>query len=70
MQQGTKVEQRSPTGYRRDFRGARNFERDAVTGDLSRCRIVDADPELKAHPRLRRVLQERCGERARMYHVG
>ncbi|SOD03441.1 ATP-dependent DNA helicase RecG [bacterium JGI 053] len=32
--------------------------------------IVDADPELKAHPQLRRVLQERYGERAKMYHVG
>jgi len=33
-------------------------------------RVVDADPELKAHPQLRRVLQERYGERAKMYHVG
>jgi ATP-dependent DNA helicase RecG len=32
--------------------------------------IVDTDPELKAHPQLRRVLQERYGERAKMYHVG
>ncbi|HKP76697.1 MAG TPA: ATP-dependent DNA helicase RecG [Longimicrobiaceae bacterium] len=33
-------------------------------------RIVDADPELRAHPQLRRVLQERYGERAKMYHIG
>ncbi|MFL5541437.1 MAG: ATP-dependent DNA helicase RecG [Longimicrobiaceae bacterium] len=33
-------------------------------------RIVDADPELREHPQLRRVLQERYGERAKMYHVG
>ncbi|HSU16603.1 ATP-dependent DNA helicase RecG [Longimicrobium sp.] len=33
-------------------------------------RIVDADPELERHPLLRRVLEERYGERARMYHVG
>ena len=33
-------------------------------------RIVDADPELEAYPMLRRVLVERYGERARMYHVG
>jgi ATP-dependent DNA helicase RecG len=32
--------------------------------------IVDADPELRQHPQLRRVLQERYGERAKMYHVG
>jgi ATP-dependent DNA helicase RecG len=33
-------------------------------------RIVDADPELDHLPMLRRVLEERYGERARMYHVG
>ena len=33
-------------------------------------RIVDTDPELEAYPMLRRVLEERYGERARMYHVG
>ncbi|HEX8692449.1 MAG TPA: ATP-dependent DNA helicase RecG [Longimicrobium sp.] len=33
-------------------------------------RIVDADPELERHPMLRRVLEERYGERARMFHVG
>jgi len=33
-------------------------------------RIVDADPELERYPMLRRVLEERYGERARMYHVG
>jgi len=33
-------------------------------------RIVDADPELERHPLLRRVLEDRYGERARMYHVG
>jgi len=33
-------------------------------------RIVDADPGLRAYPQLRRVLQDRYGERARMYHIG
>ena len=33
-------------------------------------RIVDTDPELERYPMLRRVLEERYGERARMYHVG
>ena len=33
-------------------------------------RIVDADPELRGYPQLRRVLQERYGERAKMYHIG
>jgi ATP-dependent DNA helicase RecG len=33
-------------------------------------RIVDTDPELERSPMLRRVLEERYGERARMYHVG
>ncbi|HEX8246378.1 MAG TPA: ATP-dependent DNA helicase RecG, partial [Longimicrobium sp.] len=33
-------------------------------------RIVDADPELERHPQLRRVMEERYGERAKMYHVG
>ena len=37
---------------------------------LEARRIVDADPELERHPQLRRVLEDRYGERAKMYHVG
>jgi ATP-dependent DNA helicase RecG len=32
--------------------------------------IVDADPELEKHPRLREALDTRYGERARLFHVG
>jgi ATP-dependent DNA helicase RecG len=32
--------------------------------------IVDADPELEKHPRLREALETRYGERARLFHVG
>jgi ATP-dependent DNA helicase RecG len=32
--------------------------------------IVDADPELEKHPRLRQALETRYGERARLFHVG
>ncbi|MEW5926721.1 MAG: ATP-dependent DNA helicase RecG [Gemmatimonadota bacterium] len=32
--------------------------------------IVDADPELDKHPRLREALDTRYGERARLFHVG
>jgi ATP-dependent DNA helicase RecG len=33
-------------------------------------RIVEDDAELRRHPQLRLVLQERYGERARMFHIG
>lgn len=33
-------------------------------------RIVDEDPALRGYPQLRRVLQERYSERAKMYHIG
>ncbi|HEX2095374.1 MAG TPA: ATP-dependent DNA helicase RecG [Longimicrobiaceae bacterium] len=33
-------------------------------------RIVEEDPELAGHPRLREALETRYGERARLFHVG
>ena len=55
-----------------DFRFA-DLEKDFQLLGRARAearRIVDADPELERLPQLRRVLEERYGERARMYHVG
>ncbi|HEX6748775.1 MAG TPA: ATP-dependent DNA helicase RecG [Longimicrobium sp.] len=55
-----------------DFRFA-DLEKDmSLLGraQIEARRIVDADPELERHPQLRRVLEDRYGERARMYHVG
>ena len=55
-----------------DFRFA-DLERDFALLGRARAearRIVDADPELEGHSALRRVLEERYGERARMFHVG
>jgi ATP-dependent DNA helicase RecG len=55
-----------------EFRFA-DLERDARLVNVARAearRMVEADPELEAHPRLSRVMEERYGERARMYHVG
>jgi ATP-dependent DNA helicase RecG len=33
-------------------------------------RVVEADPELEGHPRLKEALDSRYGERARLFHVG
>ncbi|MDP9348638.1 MAG: ATP-dependent DNA helicase RecG [Gemmatimonadota bacterium] len=33
-------------------------------------RVVDADPDLENHPRLKEALDSRYGERARLFHVG
>jgi len=55
-----------------DFRFA-DLERDFALLGRARAearRIVDADPELEGYSALRRVLEERYGERARMFHVG
>jgi ATP-dependent DNA helicase RecG len=55
-----------------DFRFA-DLEKDITLmgrAQLEARRIVDADPELERHPQLRRVLEDRYGERAKMYHVG
>ena len=55
-----------------DFRFA-DLEKDFQLLGRARAearRIVESDPELERHPRLRLVLEERYGERARMFHVG
>ncbi|HEX2203358.1 MAG TPA: ATP-dependent DNA helicase RecG [Longimicrobium sp.] len=55
-----------------DFRFA-DLEKDFALLGRARAearRIVDEDPELERHPSLKRVLEERYGERARMFHVG
>jgi len=54
------------------FRFARLEDDEAL---LSRARaearrVVDEDPELERHPRLREALESRYGERARLFHVG
>jgi hypothetical protein len=57
--------------HKRSMCGTKGFARAQIGSGKSPARqIVDADPELKQHPQLRRVLQERYGERAKMYHVG
>jgi ATP-dependent DNA helicase RecG len=33
-------------------------------------RVIEADPELELHPRLKEALESRYGERARLFHVG
>jgi ATP-dependent DNA helicase RecG len=55
-----------------EFRFA-NLEKDFTLLGRARSearRIVDADATLKKFPELRRVLSEKYGERARMYHIG
>ncbi|HEX5726630.1 MAG TPA: ATP-dependent DNA helicase RecG [Longimicrobiaceae bacterium] len=50
-----------------------DLERDSLLLSAARAEaraVVDADPELSRHPRLRQALEARYGERARMFHVG
>lgn len=54
------------------FRHA-DLERDVHLLTLARGEaraVVDADPELARHPRLRETMLARYGERARLFHVG